>query len=160
MKLLLFLLKGVLGGSPYQHSGGAANHLCLPSNPVYDLHSTPIYHTLIYGGEYETYPESTFNMNPRCAKCRTPRMSLVTIPSANTCPPGWTQEYKGYLMSGHYYHNSATEYICVDSSMEYVPGSQANTDGRLLYYAATACGTLACPPYFNNRVVICVVCSK
>lgn len=154
------LLQGTLGGSWYGHLGGSANHLCMPLNPVYDVHFIPAAYTFVYGGEYETYPEPTQNLNSVCSVCRTPRSSVLTIPAANTCPTGWTLEYAGYLMAGYRDHGSATEYICVDPSFDFMPGTQASHDGRLLYYTVSICGSLACPPYIENRVIVCAVCSK
>lgn len=52
------------------------------------------------------------------------------------------------------------EYICVDASRRYLPDSQANNDGARLYYTIYECGSLACPPYIGDKLVLCAVCSK
>ena len=74
------------------------------------------------------------------------------IPATNKCPPGWTKEYHGYLMTSHRGHKHASAYVCVDSDAEVVPGSHGNTNGALLYVVESACGALPCRP--------CVVCTK
>ena len=63
-------------------------------------------------------------------------------------------------MSGGYGNYAASEYICVDKAAEKIPGSQANTDGTLLYPVEAVCGALPCPPYTNGRELTCVVCTK
>ena len=81
------------------------------------------------------------------------------IPGTQVCPPGWTQEYKGHLMSNKYSYQR-TEYVCVDESPEVIPGGGANQNGALFYYVRAYCGSLQCPPYKNNRETTCVVCTK
>ena len=55
------------------------------------------------------------------------------IPSHYECPSGWRREYYGYLMAGHHGHKSATQFTCIDKSIEQIPGSGSNTDGKLFY---------------------------
>ena len=149
-----------MGGSHHTSPGAAANNLCLPPNPVFKDHKTPIYHAQLAGAEYETYGESTMDLEPECAVCRIPRATQLMLPATNACLSGWTLEYSGYLMAGLPSHPAASEYICVDSSLGYLPGTQANSNGKLVFYTVTSCGSLACPPYVNNKVVLCAVCSK
>ena len=78
----------------------------------------------------------------------------------NKCKKGWTKEYNGYLMSGHYTHKAGKEYICVDKTAEKIKNSQANKDGALLYPVEAVCGSLPCPPYTDGREMTCVVCTK
>ena len=81
------------------------------------------------------------------------------IPTKTTCPTSWTTEYTGYLMTErHTYHRSM--YECVDQSQESVPGSFANTDGALFYHVEVDCGHgLQCPPYVEEKELMCVVCT-
>lgn len=132
----------------------------MPANPVFDNHTTPGYYAFLYGAEYETLTESSNNLEPTCAVCRIARATQIMVPGTNECMSGWRQEYSGYLMAGYYAHPAASEYVCVDSSFGYLPGTQANNDGRLLYYTLSKCGSLACPPYEDRKVVLCAVCSK
>jgi len=63
-------------------------------------------------------------------------------------------------MSGYHSHKKEYEYICVDEDAEYVPGTQANKDGALLYPVEGVCGSLPCNPYVNGRELTCAVCTK
>ena len=38
-----------------------------------------------------------------------------------------------YLMAGAHNHKAATQFTCVDKSLEQIPGSGANVNGYLLY---------------------------
>ena len=154
---------GTVGGSHGLHSGAAANTLCLPPDPTFDNHALSTEGSSmakLFGGEYQTQPEPTHQLTPVCAVCRIPRATVIMIAAKPTCPVGWVKEYGGYLMAGSDSLEGATEFICVDSQMGYVPGSKSNDDGRLLYYTVTRCGSLPCPPFVNNKIVSCVVCSK
>ena len=53
-----------------------------------------------------------------------------------------------------------TEFVCVDPAMESNGGGDRNDNGALFYYVEAKCGSLNCPPYINNKVVTCVVCSQ
>ena len=81
------------------------------------------------------------------------------IPAKTTCPPSWTQEYYGYLMS-EYHGHYRTMFECVDSDPESVPGSAANTDGALFYFVESTCNGIACPPYVDGKELACTVCTK
>ena len=56
------------------------------------------------------------------------------MPARNDCPSGWTEEYHGYLMTSHYTHKNQKEFICVDRDPAFIPGTQANTNGALMYF--------------------------
>ena len=120
----------------------------------------------IYGTEYEvnTFNPFTNNLHDHDAPCAVcyvrSRGSQLMMPARNDCPSGWTKEYHGYLMTAHYNHKSTRDYICVDREAEYVPGSQANQDGALLYLVQGNCGSLPCLPYVDGRELTCAVCSK
>ena len=81
------------------------------------------------------------------------------IPAKTTCPPSWTREYYGYLMSsddGQY----RSMFECVDSDAESVPGSAVNTNRALFYFTEVRCNDIACPPYAEGRELACTVCTK
>ena len=83
------------------------------------------------------------------------------IPGTNACSPGWTKEYSGYIMASFPGYSGSSEFICVDSSHgSYVHTSQSNDHENIIYYTHTRCGALPCPPYANDKVVTCVVCTK
>ena len=81
------------------------------------------------------------------------------IPAKTTCPPSWTREYYGYLMSDYYRHRR-TMFECVDRDAESVPGSAANTDGALFHFTEARCNGIACPPYAEGKELACTVCTK
>ena len=101
------------------------------------------------------------NNNVPCAVCYvSTRPTVVMIPAKASCPPTWTREYYGYLMTERVIHNRAT-FECVDRDQESVPGTQANTNGALFYHIEANCGTdLPCPPYNTDQEINCVVCTK
>ena len=79
------------------------------------------------------------------------------IPSRYECPNGWRREYYGYLMAGEHDFKAATQYTCVDKSLEQIPGSDANDDGYHLFTVEAYCHPgIAC----SGREVTCVVCTK
>ena len=69
-------------------------------------------------------------------------------------------EYVGYLMTGRHNHPHNSVYECVDRNAESIPGSASSNDGSLFYFVQGTCTGLPCPPYVNNRVITCVVCTK
>ncbi|XP_060588971.1 short-chain collagen C4-like [Ruditapes philippinarum] len=166
------MYSGYAAGSYYTHSGGAANYLCLPGDPQWAYYEDSVGSGgKVYGGEYELgdshgnggshyLGSNVRDEDAPCAVCQSPRSSVLMIPSRLNCYPGWTKEYSGYLMSGHYQHASATEFVCVDSHVDVVPGGHPDQEGRLFYLVEGICGSLKCPPYVNGRELTCVVCSK
>lgn len=120
----------------------------------------------LFGTEYE-FPvrQGGHDKNAVCAVCYVQsRSAHVMIPAQATCPTGWTREYYGYLMgeTNISTHVSSSEYICVDKAQDYVSGSQANTNGALLYHIAMSCEKgIDCPTDFSNDEILpCSVCSK
>ncbi|XP_025081100.1 uncharacterized protein LOC112556367 [Pomacea canaliculata] len=152
---------GIVGGSWFNDVGSATSYLCLPHDPNFGGHTIPRYgNGKLYGAEYETCDEPECDLTPSCAVCRISRESYFMLPARNTCYPGWTFEYSGYIMASYPSHSGGTEYICVDSSLNYTEGSGGDQNGAMLHYTAYVCGSLPCPPYIEHRVVVCVVCSK
>ena len=157
-----------MGGSWYEHHGGASNYICLPLNPKFEkIASGAQGSAYVYGTEYQVSSQSNMfiknldDPDAPCAVCHAEsRGSHVMIPARNVCPSGWTLEYKGYLMSGHYGHNGRTEFICVDGNAEPTTGSHVNKNGALLYFVEGNCGSLPCPPYADGKELTCVVCTK
>ncbi|XP_076448952.1 uncharacterized protein LOC143285503 isoform X2 [Babylonia areolata] len=147
---------GVAGGSWYDHPGAAANPLCLTLAPQFDgTAAHPTHRGYLYGAEYQVILNHHEHDVP-CSVCRTALSTTIMIPATRTCPTGWTTQYTGYLTSGHYGHKAASEYVCLDKDPEHASSGHVN----LFYFTVTQCGSLPCPPYVNNKVVLCVVCSK
>jgi hypothetical protein len=86
--------------------------------------------------------------------------TLKLVPGTNQCGAGWHVEYTGALMSEWSGALGGSEAVCVDSSHDYIPGTQANEDQSVMHYVITGCGSLPCPPYQAGRVITCAVCSK
>ena len=119
-------------------------------------------YALVYGAEYEDPLQFTHQHNVPCAVCYvSTRPTVVMIPARASCPPTWTREYYGYLMSAHLGHYR-TMYECVDEDQESLPDSASNTNGALFYHVEASCdpGQLPCPPYDQNNELNCVVCTK
>ncbi len=155
---------GITAGSSYEHKGNGANYLCLVTDPEYNLQysaSGPRYKSYIYGTEYEFPIVGTHDHNVPCAVCHvTTRSAVLMIPGKTTCPPNWTREYCGYLMSSSFSHHRSM-YECVDKGMESLPGSSSSTNGALFYHVEAVCSVgIPCPPYDNVQEMNCVVCTK
>ena len=108
---------GFIGASRFSEPGGASNYLCMPKDPEYksDLNyrSSKDGYSVVYGVEYEYPVHGTHDDNAPCALCFTSnRSSLITIPAKYSCPPGWTREYYGYLMSS-WKDLKRTMFVCV-----------------------------------------------
>ena len=72
--------------------------------------------------------------NVPCALCQAyGRTNKIMIPSHYECPQGWNTEYYGYLMAGCDSHKAATQFTCMDSSLEQIPGSGSSTDGYVFW---------------------------
>jgi len=157
------IYSGVLAGSSYTHEGAAVDPLCLPPNPQY-LKSQPGYqgHVQLYGAEYETSSIIPLNQahdrNIPCALCQAyGRTNKIMIPSRYECPPGWNTEYYGYLMAGAHSQKAATQFTCMDKSLEQVSGSGASTNGKLFYTVEAYCNHLIpC----SDKELTCAVCTK
>ena len=150
---------GVAGGSWFAHTGAAANRLCLTMTPELDNETKTQYTGYLYGMEYQAI-SGHHDQDVPCSVCRAPQSTTIMVPATRTCPPGWTTQYGGILVSGYYQHSAASEYLCLDGEPEDMSNGQANKDGSTIYYTLTRCGSLPCPPYSNDQVVTCVVCSK
>ena len=118
---------------------------------------------IIHGSEYENPVQGSDDHNVPCAVCYvSTRPTVVMIPAKASCPPTWTREYYGYVMTernnpAHY----RSMFECVDEDQESLSGSQGSTNGVLFYNVEAACTTgLPCPPYDQNKELNCVVCTK
>ena len=154
------IYSGIVAGSHYTNEGAAVDPLCLPPNPQY-LSGYQDY-AMLYGAEYEINSASPINhahnRNPSCALCEvTGRTNKIMIPSHYECPNGWTREYYGYLMAGRHNNKAATQYTCVDKSLEQIPGSGLGRSGYEFYTVEAKCGNFfPC----SDRELTCVVCTK
>ena len=157
---------GFVAGSAWDKPG-SASYLCLHETPQF-LEITPLGQegrATIYATEYE--PDtlalgSMLHHDAPCVVCYIPtRATMITIPARTSCPPSWTREYHGYLMTdkSHEGHHSRTP-ICVDVSPESVGGSAAYSDRSKLYFMEITCHGTVCPPYSPGAEIACAVCTK
>ena len=160
---------GRAGGTWFAFQGGSAEKICLPDDPDYIPNSINIYssgvRSVVHGAEYQVNIignplQHLFNHNVPCAVCDVPtRARVIMVPAKTVCPPSWTREYYGYLMTAHVSHYRSS-YSCIDVDAEPIPGTASDVDGALFYPTVTTCNGLLCPPYENNRQLSCVVCTK
>ncbi len=157
---------GRAGGTHYNTQGGAANHLCMPENPDYLLYGAGVQgYSPVRGAEYETFSSadplrSVYQHDVPCVVClASARVTVLMIPAKTQCPPSWTREYTGYLMSANKGHHRSM-FECLDKDAEGVPGSAANTNPVLFYHTEATCDELPCPPYDPQKELTCVVCTK
>lgn len=136
-------------------------YVSLPPDPDFVKTSGNDYGRM-YGGEFDNFFASNgVSKDVPCALCRvTYSTSFIMIPEKNEGYTCWKMEYYGYLASGTYGHEAASQYVCVDNNPEFFIGGATNYDGKLFYEVLAKCGLLQCPPYINNYPLTCVVCSK
>ena len=118
----------------------------------------------MYGAEYDSddfAPRANGGDDLPCSVCRsTVGLSVLMIPGKSSCYDGWSLQYFGDLVAGHYGNKAATQYICLDEHSETLRAGYRNDNGKLFYPVKAVCGSLACPPYHNDKYLTCVVCTK
>ena len=160
---------GRAGGSWFSHTGGGANHLCMPNDPDYLTYQPGVQGwSYVYGTEYQTGGpwvgplQAVHDHNVPCAVCyASTRVAVTMIPAKTRCPSTWTLEYSGYLMSAykgdsHY----RTMFECVDKNPDSIPGSAPSVDGAVFYHVEASCTGMPCPPYDPQKELTCAVCTK
>ena len=161
------MYQGFVAGSHWTEAG-SAEYLCLHEQPQF-LETTPGVQTeraYIYGTEYRALENppafsDIVHNNAPCAVCYTPaRTAQITIPGRTSCPPSWTREYNGYLMTDRFPHKSSRVPLCVDKSAQAIPGSSQADVTSLLLFIETRCEGISCPPYSDGAELTCVVCTK
>ena len=150
---------GYTGGSLYYAHGAATNHLCMPKDPEFLADQSSKAH--VYGTEYEqNLNGNNYNNDAPCSVCKAQRTSILMLPGRQHCYPDWVMEYTGILVAGASGYAGATEYICLDSAPESLDHGAGDDNGNLLLSVSSQCGSLPCPPYKDNGILSCVVCSK
>ncbi|XP_022298441.2 short-chain collagen C4-like isoform X4 [Crassostrea virginica] len=154
---------GFAGGSRWEHTGAAAEFVCLPPDPDLNTKYTSSI-AFMYGAEYNSndfVPRAKNGDDLPCSVCRsTVSSSVLMIPGKSSCYDGWTLQYHGDLVAGDHAHKAATQYICLDEHSETLRAGYRNDNGKLFHPVKAVCGALACPPYQDNRYLTCVVCTK
>lgn len=163
---------GFVGGSAYNQGGGGANFLCLPFRPKYDRYNRGAQSFgILSGTEYKfhlspPYESPLHDKNVPCSVCYVSKKnSVIMVPGRRDCPPRWSLEYFGYLMTSHHElggnMDHRSEYICVDALFETLPGHAGGTEGAHLWTIETSCAVgVDCPPYSDEKEVTCSVCSR
>ena len=161
------LYSGRAGGTHWQHTGGAANYLCMPDDPDHLQYNSGVQGQGYIAGVqyyYSSLPSLTSNNyhNVPCAVCYVSTRSVsVMIPAKTQCPTQWTLEYIGYLMSEYYQREVRTMYECVDKDPESVPGLDVRCDPTAFFgLVEPYCNGLSCPPYDAEKELTCVVCTR
>ena len=79
-----------------------------------------------------------------------------------TCPPSWTLEYRGYIMTSYIGHGrSRSMFVCIDEDQGCLPGSASTASHQFgLHHVEAGCSGIPSPPYDPNKEVNCIVCTK
>ena len=134
-----------------------ANHLCLPRQPQYPSYSLTPRLVDMKLGKLAYYVANGPSPSMYCALCRTTRPTTAMIPATDVCPSGWTREYHGYLAAG--LNNGASNFICFNHTGT-LQDPQTYSDLVRIYTHCSGFWRLNCPPYREDKVLVCVVCSK
>ena len=158
---------GITAGNLHSGPGGGANHLCMPQEREYSDEITYRAgvqgYAYIWGAQYQYAIGASDKHTIPCAVCYAPaRPTVLMIPGKASCPPTWTREYFGYLMSeGTAWsgHEGRSTYECVDKDQQSLPLSP--NWGSILYHIEADCSSgLPCPPDTNHKEINCVICTK
>ena len=161
------LYAGRAGGTHWDHSGGAANFVCLPNDPDHLQYQSGVQgYAHIEGVEYRYAGlpslSSSNHHNAPCAVYYVATRSVaVMIPAKTRCPTNWTLEYIGYLMAKRLTHAGRSMYECVDRDPESVPGLNVYSAPLSHFYIVEPyCNGLSCAPYDDEKELTCVVCTR
>ena len=157
---------GIMAGAKYDSHGGGANHLCTPQKQEYSDELTyragVQAHAYIWGAQYYDAIGASNQHTIPCAVCYVPaRPTVLMIPGKASCPPTWTREYFGYLMSESIGSNreGRSMYECVDKDQQSL--SLSPNYGAVMVHVEADCSSgLPCPPDTNYKETNCVVCTK
>ncbi|XP_052083696.1 short-chain collagen C4-like [Mytilus californianus] len=154
---------GIGGGGFLTNRGRSATPVCVPHDPDLGPVSSTGGFSTIYGMEYNdaVFGNNLYDKDVPCAVCRAIHVtSVFMVPGKLSCYKGWNLEYKGLLASGNRVDNGASTYICIDDTPEVLEAGVQNDNGYILFPVKAYCGSLKCPPYVQNSIFNCVVCSK
>ena len=159
------IYNGTMAGPLHSGQGAGANHLCTPQEREYS--STLTYrpgvqgHVHIWGTQYSHTNAPAQHTIP-CAVCYvSARPTVLMIPAKASCPPTWTREYYGYLMSEAtaFGNRHRSMYQCMDKDQQSLPLSP--NYGSVLYPVEADCSSgLPCPANTDYKELNCVVCTK
>lgn len=78
---------GIIGGSRYDETGGAANYLCLPLSNLALAARRRNKNAYLFGGEYETQDQH-HDKDALCTVCQSTHPTSVMISTRSDCPLG------------------------------------------------------------------------
>lgn len=160
------LYKGVMASTD-RIKGGSASVICFSNDPQEDEDTKLVKrHHRYYSKMSPVYVNGRNISNDKpiaCGQCFVDeRTAPTTFPGRSTCPPEWTMEYQGYMMTKDI-RSRKGDYICVDTD-------SAESDSDVFVLTKTdkqdfisdvklSCGTLPCEKYETDKLLPCVVCS-
>ena len=156
---------GTTAGAKYDRPGGGANYLCIPQEREYseELSYTAGVNgwSYIWGTQYGSSITAIAQHAVPCAVCYAfARPTVLMIPGKASCPPTWTREYYGYLMSERTVDDRhRSMYECVDKDQQSLPLSP--NWGSVFHPVEADCSSgLPCPQGTAHKELNCVVCTK
>lgn len=171
---------GYTAGASWNTGGSSASYVCLSDTPDF-VNAVPgeqKWKAGIQGTKYKLDADYSYNNKPfsfannagmkinagnaPCVVCRTSnRYDTVEVWGKSKCPAdNMKLEYSGFVMTNFpSEEHSRTQYLCVDSAPEVVPGTYQGEGEARLYLVEAGCSTLVCPPYIKNYEVSCAVCT-
>ena len=161
------IYSGITAGAKYSTDGGGANYLCIPQEREYSDELTYRAgvqgYSYIWGTQYGlgVGATPTHQRTVPCAVCYvSTRPTVLMIPGKASCPPTWTREYFGYLMSEERAGNRhRTMYNCVDNDQQSLPLSP-NWGSVMVHVEADCSSGLPCPQGTAHKELNCVICTK
>lgn len=102
---------GYAAGGWWNDKGSPTNYLCLPPDPISSGKSVSSGCNHLFGVEYETtfWGTHSHNEDAPCAVCSAAsETTLLMIPGRDSCYPGWTKQYNGYLGTNRFDNVGAT----------------------------------------------------
>ena len=158
---------GITGGIKYSSRGGGANHLCMRQEREYSDELTYRAgvqgYAYIWGTQYDGAIDAPTKHTVSCTVCYvSARPTVLMIPGKASCPPTWTREYFGYLITDSTLwgnHEGRSMYECVDKDQQSLLVSP--NFGSVLYPVEADCSSgLPCPANTDYKEINCVVCTK
>ncbi|CAG2226191.1 unnamed protein product [Mytilus edulis] len=152
------------GTGPYNHDVPCA--VCRATLSEYHSGTGPYNHDVpcaVCRATLSEYHSGTgpYNHDVPCAVCRaTLCSSVIMIPGKTSCYSGWKTEYFGRMSASSNYHKASSQYTCIDENPDVLEAGGADKDGYLINPVRAVCGSLRCPPFYDNALLTCVVCSS
>ena len=136
-------------------AGGGVNYLCFPDNPEYSKYGEGVPIHIVEGVR-----RPLLNDTLPCAMCAVSERTMVMmVPARLSCPSGWALEYAGYLMS-----ESSTfgTFECIDGNTlgGVVDRGWGVANHSTIDVVRASCDSFKCPPYNEEKELLCVVCTK